>query len=121
MGALVSSLFRVMCFSHEGRIVSIDQLSFVGPNCVGPNWAPNQPASLNGSYTQVVSPSPQINYVATCSMPASTDYLVGDVVHHVLRALAPDLSLGSFDMYSFQSIVLPSDENLLEAMAFYGP
>ena len=24
MGALVSSLFRVMCFPHEGRIVTID-------------------------------------------------------------------------------------------------
>ena len=30
MGALVSSLFRVVCFPHEGRIVTIDQLSFVG-------------------------------------------------------------------------------------------
>ena len=31
MGALVSSLFCVMCFQHEGRIVTIDQLSFFGP------------------------------------------------------------------------------------------
>ena len=30
MGALVSSLFHVVCFLHEGRIVIIDQLSFVG-------------------------------------------------------------------------------------------
>ena len=43
MRALVSSLFRVMCFLHEGRIVTIDQFSFVGPNLV-----PNQPTSLNG-------------------------------------------------------------------------
>lgn len=29
MGAIVSSLFRVMCFLHEGRVVQlIDQLSF---------------------------------------------------------------------------------------------
>lgn len=28
MGALVSSLFRVVCFPHDGRIVTIDQLSF---------------------------------------------------------------------------------------------
>jgi len=32
MGALISSLFRVICFSHEGRIVAINQLLFVGPN-----------------------------------------------------------------------------------------
>ena len=30
MGVLVSSLFRVVCFLHEGRIVTIDQLSFIG-------------------------------------------------------------------------------------------
>ena len=28
MGALVSCLFHVICFPHEGRIVTIDQLSF---------------------------------------------------------------------------------------------
>ena len=33
MGAIVSSLFRVMCFPHEGRIVQlVDQLSFPGSN-----------------------------------------------------------------------------------------
>jgi len=31
MGAIVSSLFRVMCFPHEGRVVKLrDQLSFPG-------------------------------------------------------------------------------------------
>ena len=31
MGAIVSSLFRVMCFPHEGRVVRlVDQLSFPG-------------------------------------------------------------------------------------------
>ena len=31
MGAIVSSLFRVMCFPHEGRMVHlVDQLSFPG-------------------------------------------------------------------------------------------
>ena len=29
---LVSTLFRVMHFSHDGNIVTIDQLSFVTPN-----------------------------------------------------------------------------------------
>ena len=33
MGAIVSSLFRVMCFPHEGRVVHlVDQLSFLGSN-----------------------------------------------------------------------------------------
>ena len=31
MGALVSSLFRVFFFPHNGRIVTIDQLSFFSP------------------------------------------------------------------------------------------
>ena len=30
MGVLISSPFRVVCFPHEGRIVTIDQLSFFG-------------------------------------------------------------------------------------------
>jgi len=55
MGYLISSLFHVMCFSHEGRIVTIDQLLFVGPNLT-----PNQPCSVNGPYVQVVSPPPQV-------------------------------------------------------------
>lgn len=51
MGSLVSSLFCVICFPHEGRIVAIDQISFVGPNLIL-----DQPSSLNGSSMQVVSP-----------------------------------------------------------------
>ena len=58
--------------------------------------------------------------MATYSMPTSTDDLVGDVVHHVLGALELDFSFGSLDMYSFQSILLPSNENLLESMAYFG-
>ena len=38
MGAIVSTLFRVMCFLHEGKIVTVDQLSFPSPNMV-----PSQP------------------------------------------------------------------------------
>ena len=45
MGALVSPLFRVMCFPHDGRIMTIDQLSFVSPNLT-----PNQPTYLNDPY-----------------------------------------------------------------------
>jgi len=50
---------------------------------------------------QVVSPPPQVNYVATYSMPTSNDDLVGVVVHHVLGALDPDFSFGSLDTYPF--------------------
>ena len=32
MGVLVSSLFRFMCFPHQGWIVTIDQLVFFGPD-----------------------------------------------------------------------------------------
>ena len=58
--------------------------------------------------------------MATCSMPTSIDDLVGDVVCHVLGVLEPDFSIGSLDMCPFQSVVLPSDENLLEDMASFG-
>lgn len=115
MEALVSSLFPVICFSHEGNVVIIDQLTFICPEST-----PIQPSSLNGSYLQPVSTLPQVNYVATCSMPKSTDDLVGDVVHHVLGALEPNFSIGSLDMYPFQSVFLPSDEKPLESMATVG-
>ena len=52
MGALVSSLFHVVCFPHEGRIVTIDQLSFIGHQ-----MPPMQPSSPIGSCLQAV-PSP---------------------------------------------------------------
>ena len=70
---------------------------------------------------KVVYSPPQVNYVATCSIPASIDDLVSDIVHHVLEALELDLSIRSHDMYPFQSVSLPSDENLLEALASWGP
>ena len=63
--------------------------------------APNQPTSLNCPYKQVVSSPPQVNYVATCSMPVSTDDIVSDIVHHVLGALDPGISIRSLDMYPF--------------------
>jgi len=53
MGALVSSLFRAMCFPHDKSIAIIDQITFIGPEST-----PNQPSSLNCSYMQVVSPLP---------------------------------------------------------------
>ena len=50
MEAIVSTLFQVMCFPHEGKIVTIDQLSFPSPNI-----APSQSSSLNGPFTSTVS------------------------------------------------------------------
>jgi hypothetical protein len=49
MQAIVSTLFRVISFPHDGRVVTIDQLSLIDPNWI---------ASLNGSYMQMVSPPP---------------------------------------------------------------
>lgn len=99
MGSLLPSLFHVICFLHEGRIVTIDQLSFIGPNSI-----PNQPSSLNGPYMQVVASPRHVNNVVTCSIPALIDDLVIDIVHHVLGTLEPNISIGSLDRYPFQSV-----------------
>jgi len=51
MGGIFSSLFRVMCFPHEGRVVKlVDQLSFPSSHIAG-----NQVPSLNGLFTQGMS------------------------------------------------------------------
>ena len=97
MGALVASLFRVMCFPHEGRIVTIDQLSFFGPT-----MTPGPPSPPPGFYPPVVSAPPQVNYVATYPVPVLSD---DAIVHNVLGALGPD----------FQDVPLPSGMELLEA------
>jgi len=110
MGTIVSTQFRVICFLHEGRIVTVDQISF--PN---PNMAYSEPSSLSGTFVPMVSSPPWVNYVATHSMPTSMDDQFHDVVHYVLGALEPDLSNDPF-----HNIVLPSDENLLEVMTSYG-
>ena len=98
MGALVSSLFRVVCFPHEGQIVTIDQLSFFGPDV-----ATGSPSSLPGFYPPVVSAPPQVNYVATYLVLALND---DAIMHRVLGALGPD----------FQDVFLPLGVELLEAM-----
>ena len=53
MGALIYSLFRVVCFPHEGRIVTIDQLSFIGHQA-----PPLQPLPPIGSCLQAIPSSP---------------------------------------------------------------
>ena len=97
MGALVSSLFRVVFFPREGRIMTIDQLSFFGPNV-----ATGPPSPPPGFYSPVVSAPPQVNYVSTYPVPALSEDVV---VHSVLGALGPD----------FQDVFLPSGMELLEA------
>jgi hypothetical protein len=49
MKAIVSTLFRVISFSHDGQVVTVDQLSFIDPAWISP---------LNGSYMQTISPLP---------------------------------------------------------------
>ncbi len=57
MGAIVSSLFRVMCFPHEGRVVQlVDQLSFPGSNI-----ANSQVPSLTGLFAQGMSHQSPVN------------------------------------------------------------
>ena len=51
MEAIFSTFFRVMCFPHEGRLVQlVDQISFPGSNTTI-----NQPSSLNGLFTSIMS------------------------------------------------------------------
>jgi hypothetical protein len=111
MKAIVSTLFHVISFPHDGRIVTIDQLSFIGPDWI---------TSLNGSYMQTVSPPPHVNYVALSPMTSTPDDLdpVVDMVISSIGLLEPDLPtlIEVVDMYSFQSASLPSSEDLLEAM-----
>ena len=54
MKAVVSTLFRVMHFPHDGKIVTIDQLSFVTPDH---RITPSNQTALNVPHVLVV-PSP---------------------------------------------------------------
>jgi hypothetical protein len=116
MKAIVSTLFHVISFPHDGRVVTIDQLSFVDPAWI---------ASLNGSCMQTVSPLPQVNYVALSPMASTSDDLdpVVDMVISSIGLLEPDLfpPVATLDMVSFQSVFLPSSEDLLEAMTEFCP
>jgi hypothetical protein len=116
MKAIVSTLFRVISFPHDGRVVTVDQLSFIDPAWI---------ASLNGSCMQTVSPLPQVNYVALSPMNSTSDDLdpVVDMVISSIGLLEPDLltPVATLDMVSFQSVFLPSGEDLLEAMTEFCP
>jgi hypothetical protein len=116
MKAIVSTLFHVISFPHDGRVVTVDQLSFIDPTWI---------ASLNGSCMQTVSPLPQVNYVALSPMTSTSDDLdpVVDMVISSIGLLEPDLftPVVTLDMVSFQSVFLPSSEDLLEAMTEFCP
>jgi hypothetical protein len=116
MKAIVSTLFRVISFPHDGRVVIFDQLSFIDPAWI---------ASLNDSCMQTVSPLPQVNYVALSPMASTSDDLdpVVDMVISSIGLLDPNLftPVTTFDMVSFQSVFLPSSEDLLEAMTEFCP
>jgi hypothetical protein len=110
MKASVSTLFRVISFPHDGRMVTIDQLSFIGPD-----WM----TFVNGSYMQTVSPLPQVNYVALSPIPSTVDEdetltvnslpyeldLIVDMVIYSVGLLEPDLltPVTTLDMCSFQN------------------
>jgi hypothetical protein len=116
MKALVSTLFCVISLPHDGRIVTIDQLSFINPDWV---------TYLSGSYMQTVSPPPHVNYVALSPMTSNSDDLdpVVDMVISLVGLLEPNLltPVTTLDMCSFLSDYLPSSEDLPEAMTEFCP
>jgi hypothetical protein len=120
MKAIVSTLFCVISFPHNGRMVTINQLS-----CVGLDLITNPMTSLNMYYMQSVSPLPQVNYVALSLMNSTLDdlYLVADMVISLVGLLEPDLltPIVTLDICSFQSILLPSTEDLLESITEFCP
>ena len=126
MNVVVLTLFRVMSFPHNGKIVTVDQLSFTSLDSTTNNLTP-----LNVPYTKVVSTLPWVNYVATSPMFSVTDASEPLTIFSTSFDLDPvidmEKSMGLFerdvlipfeslDMCSFQRTILPSDEDLLEAM-----
>jgi hypothetical protein len=116
MKAIVSTFFRVIYFPHDGRVVTVDQISFIVPSWI---------ASLNGSCLQTVSPPPQVNYVVLLPMVSTSDDLdpVVDMVISSIGLLEADFltPFVTFDMVSFRSAFLPSSEDLLESMTEFCP
>jgi hypothetical protein len=96
MKALVSTLFLVISFPHDGRIVTISQLSFISPDWV---------TSLSGFYMQTVSTMSHVNYVALSPMTSTSDDLdpIIDMVISSIGLLELDLftPVTTLDMRSF--------------------
>jgi hypothetical protein len=132
MKAIMSTLFHVIYFPHDGIFVTIHQLSFVGPDLIV-----NPTTSMNGSYMNTVSPPPQVNYVALSPIPLAIDVdeplivssiycdldPVVDMVISSVVLLEPGLltPIAGLDMFSFQSVFLPSSEDILESMTTFCP
>jgi hypothetical protein len=99
MKDIVSTLFHVISFPHDGRVVTIDQLSFIDRNWI---------ASLIGSYMQTASPPPQFNYVALSSMASTSGDLdlVVDMVISLIGLLEPNLltPVTTLNMCSFRLV-----------------
>jgi hypothetical protein len=129
----VSTIFHVISFPHDGRMMTIDQLSFVDPDLTV-----NSTNSLNGSYMKTISPQPQVNYVALSPMPLATDAdepltvclvscdldLVVDMVISSVGLLESDLltNIATLEyICSFQNVFLSSSEDLLESMTKFCP
>jgi hypothetical protein len=116
MKDIVSTLLRVIYFPHNGRIVTINQLSFLSLDWI---------TSLNGSYMKTVSPPSHVNYVALSPMNSTFDDLdpVVDMVISSVGILELDLltPIATLNMCSFQSYFLPSSEDLLESMTEFCP
>lgn len=109
MNVVESTLFRVMSFPHDGKFVAIDQISFFGFD-----FTANHPTSQNILSMQVVSPSPQVNYVTTYSMLSPTEKEEPVIV------CSTSSPFGSLDIFTYKRIVLPYDQTLLESMASWG-
>jgi hypothetical protein len=115
----------VIYLPHNGKVLTINKISFVGLDFTTINLP-----SLNGPYIQVVFPLQHINYIETCPIPFTINenesliicstsydpYLVVDMVISLMGLLDPNLPtpIVALDMYSFQSIVVSSNEYLLE-------
>jgi len=128
MKAIVSTIFHVISFLDNGRMVTIDQLSFIGPDCM---------TSLNVSYMETVLPLPQVNYVVLSLIPSTVDeyesltissvsYDLDTVVGMVISSigfLELDLltHVTTLNMVSFQSVSLSSSEDLVKAMTEFFP
>jgi hypothetical protein len=68
MKSIMSTLFRVIYFPHDGRFMTIYKLSFVGPDFII-----NPTTSLNDYYMQTVSLPSQVVYVALSLMLSTID------------------------------------------------
>lgn len=117
MKSVLSTLFQVLSFPHNGNIVSIRKLSFIGRD-----YTTNHLTPLNVPYMQVASSPPQVNYMQTCPMFSVTDVsepltifltsfdldLVGDMANPSMGTFEPDFLIrsDSLDMCSFQRTVL---------------